>query len=130
MDSLENLVNSLVGMGNDLTMNAISLSLVTIFLAMYGPRLSPKLPIQLRRFFSMPVFRGFVIFLILFLANRNLRLSLVLAVGFLALMNQVQHENTREFFSQYGQSLNHQSAYNNSEDHNLSYSMNSNDNHM
>ena len=68
MDSLNNLASLLYGLGNDLTTNVATVTLVTVFLAMYGPRLSPKLPREIRQLFNMPLFRGAVIFLILFLA--------------------------------------------------------------
>jgi hypothetical protein len=131
MDSLNNLANSLLGLGNDLTTNVATVTLVTIFLAMYGPRLSPKLPSQVRQLFNMPLFRGAVIFLILFLANRNLRLSLLITIVFLATMNQVQYLNTMENFSHHqGESGNHDSAYHHSKDYPPSYNMNPNEQMM
>ena len=131
MDSLNNLTSSLLGLGTDLTTNVATVSLVTIFLAMYGPRLSPKLPRQVRQLFNMPLFRGLVIFLILFLANRNLRLSLLITVLFLVTMNQVQYLNTMENFAQnQGESVNHDSAYHHSTQYPPSYNMNPNEQMM
>lgn len=131
MDSLNNLLNSLVGLSGDIATNVGVASAVTVFLAMYGPRLSPKLPQQIRDLFNMPIFRGVVICMILFLANRNLRLSLLMTVVFLVVMNQVQYMNTMENFSNHqGASGNHDSAYHHSKDYPPSYKMNTDDNMM
>ncbi len=131
MDSLTNLSNSLLGLSNDLATSVVTVTLVTVFLAMYGPRLSPQLPNQVRQLFNIPLFRGFVIFLILFLANRNIRASLLMTVVFLITMNQVQLLNTMENFATVqGQSVNHDSAYNHSENYPPSYNMNPNEQMM
>ena len=105
--------------------------MVTIFLAMYGPRLSPKLPDQVRQLFNMPLFRGVAIFFILFLSNRNMRASILLTVVFLVVMNQVQLMNTMENFTyNQGNSLNNNSAYHHSKNYPPSYNMNADEQMM
>ena len=69
MSSIEQLpvVNSLKDLLNPelLVENTYLFATLSIFLAMYGPRLHMKLPQSLRSLFDNPVFRGSVLFLML-----------------------------------------------------------------
>ena len=55
-----------------LVQNTYLFSILSIFLAMYGPRLQPKLPTSVRTVFNNDLFRAVVIFLIVYLANARI----------------------------------------------------------
>ena len=70
MKNLKSLLNL-----NNLFKNTFFFGLLVIFLTVYGPRLSPKLPSSLEKLFDNPAFRSVVIFLIIYLANKDFQLS-------------------------------------------------------
>jgi hypothetical protein len=91
MSSVESLpiVNKLADLLNPelLIENTFLFSILSIFLAMYGPRLHMKLPASLKGLFDNPVFRGSVLFLIAYMAHRDFVGALTITVVFLVTMN-------------------------------------------
>ena len=75
---------------NILVENVILFSILSIFLAMYGPRLHIRLPSTLHGLFDNPVFRGTVLFLVAYIANRDFVGALVISVVFLVTINLLQ----------------------------------------
>lgn len=75
---------------------------LSLFLALYGPRLQPKLPNAIRKLFSNSVFRGVILFLVVFLAGKNMGASLTITVIFLVVMGILQQtkmlSDVNEFF--------------------------------
>ena len=71
---------------------------LAIALAMYGPRLQPKLPVGIRNLFNNSIFRFAVIVLIMYLGNKNLQLSLILAIAFCLTMSLVNSQMAAEHF--------------------------------
>ena len=67
--------------------------LTTLFLAMYGPRLHPKLPSGLRNLFNNPIFNGLVIFLVIYMANRDMATALVITVVFIVTLNLLNSDD-------------------------------------
>ena len=63
--------------------------LVTLFLAMYGPRLHPKLPNSLRNLFKNPLFNALVIFLIIYMGSRDMATSLVITIIFIVTLTTI-----------------------------------------
>ena len=63
---------------------------ISLFLAFYGPRLHPKLPDNLRNLFNNGLFRGVVIFLIVFISQRDMGMALTITIIFLVFMNLLQ----------------------------------------
>ena len=59
----------------NLFQNVYFWALLVLFTTMYGPRLSPKLPNRLKNLFDNILFRGIVLFLIVYMANKNFLLS-------------------------------------------------------
>tara|TARA_B110000971_G_C19843321_1_gene423620 strand:+ start:257 stop:676 length:420 start_codon:yes stop_codon:yes gene_type:complete len=100
--------------------NAWLFGILALFLSMYGPRLQPKLPKELRNLFNNPLFRGVVIFLIIYLGNRDMSAALVTAVIFTITINMLTTHNIlenvknmliKERFNNYGKPLNTCSLY-------------------
>jgi len=85
--NLENIVGSTYFFG-----------ILVLFLILYGPRLSPKLPDSVRNLFNSQAFRTLVMFLVIFSSNKELGLvmSLVIVIVFMVLMNLVQTGNLFE----------------------------------
>ena len=69
--------------------------ILVLFLVMYGPRLSPKLPDSIRSLFNSQAFRALVMFLVIFNSNRELGMvmSLVIVIIFMVVMNMLQTSN-------------------------------------
>ena len=113
---------------NTLLKNSILFSILTTFLILYGPRLHPALPSSLRNLFNNSIFRGTIIFLIVYLANHNLGLSLTITIIFIVTLGLIQKKNNVERFNNYGTPVSNCGIYNNA--HNVGtafYPLNGND---
>uniref|UniRef100_A0A6C0IY42 Uncharacterized protein n=1 Tax=viral metagenome TaxID=1070528 RepID=A0A6C0IY42_9ZZZZ len=86
--------------------NTYMASLLSIFLAMYGPRLQPKLPSQLRNVFNNDLFRVLVIFLITYMASKNIELAITITVIFLVTLNLLHNDHVIKLLSNEGFSIN------------------------
>lgn len=72
---------------NILVENIWLFSILSIFLAMYGPRLHIKLPGSIRNLFDNAVFRGAVLFLIAYMAERDFAGALTITIIFVVTLN-------------------------------------------
>jgi len=70
--NLENMMN-----------NTVFYGVLSLFLTIYGPRLSPNLPIFIRNLFNNNFFRFIIILLITFLSSSNLQIALIISIVFL-----------------------------------------------
>ena len=82
-----------------LLQNGYFIAVLSIFLAMYGPRLHPKLPNSLRNLFNNRFFKVLIMFLIVYLSNKNLALSLTITIIFVVTMSAVNHANAVEMLT-------------------------------
>ena len=100
-----------------LVQNSYLFAVLSLFLAMYGPRLQPALPNSVRNVFDNSLFRGIVIFLILYLSSRNMQLSLVISIVFLVTMNLLHMDNIKNLVESEGFVINgpalNSNSYNN-----------------
>ena len=78
---------------NDNMINIILIIFVTVFQCI----LLPKLPQQMLSFADNIVFKVVVLTLIAFMANRNLRLSILIAVLFLLILNIANNNNIEKY---------------------------------
>jgi hypothetical protein len=104
-----------------LVQNSYLFGVLSIFLAMYGPRLHPKLPTPLKNLFENPLFRSVVLFMIVYLSSSNFQSAIVVTIIFLVTMNllhtskalesyvNIQNEN----FENFGAPVSKCSNYNN-----------------
>tara|TARA_E500000178_G_C16998013_1_gene744210 strand:+ start:204 stop:950 length:747 start_codon:yes stop_codon:yes gene_type:complete len=65
-----------------------------MFLVFYGGLASPKLPKLIKNLFMLPIFRIFILSLIVYKGNKNPTLSLVVAIGFVLIMDKLKKEET------------------------------------
>ena len=86
----------------DLLTSTYFFAVLVLFLTMYGPRLSPRLPNSIRQLFNSQAFRALVMFLVIFSSNRELGLvmSLTIVIVFMVIMNILQTSHLLEKFSQ------------------------------
>jgi hypothetical protein len=75
-------------------------SLLVVFTAVYGPRLHPRLPHSVRQLFHNPWFRSLILFLIVFIARRDIMVSIFITVAFVSVMYLVQMSQIFEMFEQ------------------------------
>ena len=76
--------------------NPIVLGVVAIFITMYGPRLSPKLPDFVKDAFNNSVFRFIIMVLVIFSGLKDIRLALIISILFIGLMSIVNTQNIKE----------------------------------
>ena len=76
--------------------NPIVLGIVAIFITMYGPRLSPKLPDFVKDAFNNSVFRFIIMVLVIFSGLKDIRLALIISILFIGIMSIVNTQNIKE----------------------------------
>lgn len=72
--------------------NSWLVAILTIFLVMYGPRLQPGVPTGLKSLFDNPLFRGAILFLIIYISQRDIVSALVITIIFVVTIN-ILHSN-------------------------------------
>jgi len=85
-------------------------AVLILFIGIYGPRLSPKLPKVVRDLFDNSIFRLAILTLVLYMTNKNLQLALLVSIGFMlitSLTNSMQMEefiikNTLDGYTDFG----------------------------
>ena len=81
-----------------LTSNPMLYGLLSMFLSMYGPRLSPKLPPVVKDMFNNKYFRFCIILLITYLTSKNLQLALIVSIGFCLITSYTNSKDVEETF--------------------------------
>ena len=76
--------------------NVYILPLLTVFLAMYSPRLSPKLPNFIKDLFQNSFFNFFIILIIIYLSNKNLQISFIISLTFLLIISLVNLQEVKD----------------------------------
>jgi hypothetical protein len=71
---------------------------LSLFLALYAGLARPQLPDFIARAFENPVFRVAVLFLIAYMGNKNVQVSLMVAVAFVVTMNLLNEQRVAEGF--------------------------------
>ena len=74
--------------------------LLAIFVIIYGPKLTTKLPKPIHNLFEKKWFRAVIIFAVVFMANKKPILSIVITIIFMILLGFVQNNNVLESFLQ------------------------------
>ena len=70
---------------NFLTENKYIFTLTTLFLTMYAPSFAPTLPPYIINFFNNWLFRGLIMFLVVYYSNKNALTSLIVTLLFFGL---------------------------------------------
>lgn len=82
--------------------STVLFGVLSLFLALYGPRLQPKLPGVVRKLFDHAIFRAVILFLVIYLAGKNMGASLTVTIIFLVVMGIIQQtkmlDDVNEFF--------------------------------
>lgn len=79
---------------------------IAFILAIYGPRLSPKLPVFIRNAFNNGLFRFLLLTIIAFIGTRSIRVSLICAIIFMALLSISNKQNIQEDYKNQVQEYN------------------------
>jgi hypothetical protein len=69
---------------------------VSLFLILYASLAKPKLPVMVRQLFDNAVFRFIVLTLILWRGNKDIKSSLMIAIGFVLTMQMVNKQKTED----------------------------------
>jgi len=63
--------------------DVVMYGVLAIVVGLYGPRLHPVLPDNIRNIFECKLIRFSIIAIIIYLSNKNLQLALILSIGFM-----------------------------------------------
>ena len=77
----------------------VLLGILTLFLALYAPRLHPKVPPILRVLLNSPLFRFLVLVLIIYMSNRDLTMALIISIAFIFVISLTNTLEAYEYFS-------------------------------
>lgn len=102
MENIGNFTTQAVSSAKDISQqlfnNPIIYGILAIFLAIYGPRLHPRLPTTVRNMFNNSFYRFIVILLIIFISSKDLQLSLIITIAFLLILSLVNSLDVQEYF--------------------------------
>jgi hypothetical protein len=87
-----------VGNVDSVLANQYAGAAVGLFLALYAGKAAPELPSELKELFNNQFFRVTCLFLIAYLNTKSTQISLVVAIGFVVVMNKLSQEQTAETF--------------------------------
>ena len=79
--------------------------ILTMILVFYGGLAGPKLPTFVLDLFEKPIFRIFILSLIVYKSNSNPTLSILISIIFTSIMNTINNKKKMENFSQVSESL-------------------------
>ena len=83
--------------------NGLWIAILILFVTFYGPRVIKKMPEPMVELLNKNWFRAFIIFVAVYLAQHNIKVSLVIAVIFLLVNHGLQTNQLYEsFLGQYG----------------------------
>ena len=71
---------------------------LSLFLALYAGLARPQLPDFIAGAFENPVFRVTVLFLVAYMGNKNVQVSLMVAIAFVITMNLLNEQKVAEGF--------------------------------
>ena len=97
--------------GKDVFKNTFVFIVLVVFLTMYGPKFAPKLPNNIKVLFENQYFKALIIFLILYLSNKNMAVSLMMTIIFFAVMSFLNKNYSEGFMIKYGPPLNNCKNY-------------------
>tara|TARA_B100001093_G_scaffold494648_1_gene538301 strand:- start:169 stop:543 length:375 start_codon:yes stop_codon:yes gene_type:complete len=95
---------------SDVFSNKYSAALITLFLVLYGGFAAPTLPKFMVKMFDSPIFRILILSLIVYKGNKDISMSIMIAVAFTISMNIV---NKQKFFENFGDHSCNQATMNN-----------------
>ena len=82
-----------------MTQNSIILSVVSLILVVYAIQARPKLPDSISKLFNNPLFRVAMLSYILYKANHDPTVSIIVVVVFLGIMHMVNRKNVDSFMA-------------------------------
>jgi len=83
-------------LSKNLIENTYIFGILSVFLAMYGPRLHMGLPRSIRSLFSNSLFRAVILFLVVYMAHQDMIMALTITIIFVVVMYGVQMTNLLE----------------------------------
>jgi hypothetical protein len=75
-------------------------TVVVIFIVLYASKVGPNLPNFIRNLFNNALFRVAILFFILVRANKDPKMSIFIAIGFILTLNYLAETETKETFGE------------------------------
>lgn len=85
-------------MGDNLLDNKYVSTAITIVIGLYASMLGPNLPQFVKDLFKNMLFKIFVLFLIMYRANKDPSMSIVIAVAFILTLDYIYKSDAQETF--------------------------------
>jgi hypothetical protein len=95
-DSLDTVSESIDFVLKPLVEQQSVFTFVSLFLILYGSMAKPKLPVMIRQLFDYSIFRFIILSLILWRSNKDIKSSLLLAIGFVLTMQILNKQKTED----------------------------------
>jgi hypothetical protein len=74
-------------------------TIIVLFLVLYGKISRPKLPVVLKRFLQSDIGRIIILAIIAYQSNNNFKLSVIMSIGFIFILNFILQEETEESYN-------------------------------
>lgn len=74
--------------------------LVTMFLVFYGGLAAPELPDLISSLFENPIFRVFILSIIVFKGNKTPQLSIMISLCYILILDKITKKKTSESFKE------------------------------
>lgn len=92
--------------GKNVFKNTFVFVVLVLFLTMYGPKFAPNLPNGIKELFENNIFKAAIVFLIVYLSNKNMAISLMMTIIFFFVMSMLNKNYVEGFMIRYGPPLN------------------------
>ena len=73
--------------------NTYLFAILTLIITLYGPRLAPELPLSIKKLFNNTIFRTLLIFLLVLMAKKKMKIAIVIAVIYLVIQGMIDKDN-------------------------------------
>jgi hypothetical protein len=98
-------------MNSEIFSNKYVSTSITIILALYAALLGPNLPVFVQQLFTNTIFRIIVLFLVVYNGNKNPKIAILIAMGFVLTLDYIYAQQAKEAFSNIEQLQNTDNNY-------------------
>ena len=98
-------------MNSEIFSNKYVSTSITIILALYAALLGPNLPVFVQQLFTNTIFRIIVLFLVVYNGNKNPKIAILIAMGFVLTLDYIYAQQAKEAFDNIEQLQNTDNNY-------------------
>lgn len=98
-------------MNSEIFSNKYVSTSITVILALYAALLGPNLPVFVQQLFTNTIFRIIVLFLVVYSGNKNPKIAILIAMGFVLTLDYIYAQQAKEAFQNIEQLQNTDNNY-------------------